>query len=332
MQPNVHDALFKATFSNVEHAAGELRHALRPALAARIDFSTLALESGSFVDEVLKERQSDLLFSASIRGVRVLLYLLFEHQSTVEELMAFRLLRYLVRIWERFLDHHPDARRLPAIVPVVLHHSTTGWTAATAFEDLLDLDDEARAAMGEHVPRLRFVLDDISLEEDDALRARAMTALARLVLFCLRHAREPAVLLARLRRLRDLIDEVRRAPNGVEALQKVWHYILETNDREEPEQVARQLLAAVGDDGKEEIVSAAEKLVERGRIEGRLEGRIEGRREELRQTLLKLLAARFGVLPADTVDRVNAAEKAQLDRWFDRALTAISLDDALRNP
>jgi hypothetical protein len=151
-----------------------------------------------------------------------------------------------------------------------------------------------------------------------------MTALARLVLFCLRHAREPAVLLARLRRLRDLIGEVRRAPNGVEALQKVWHDVLETNDREEPERVARQLLAAVGEDGKEEIVSAAEKLVERERI--------EGRREELRQTLLKLLAARFGVLPADTVDRVNAAEKAQLDRWFERALTAISLDDALRSP
>jgi hypothetical protein len=50
MAGNIHDALFKATFSQVEHAAGELRRALPAAIAARIDFSTLALCAGSFVD------------------------------------------------------------------------------------------------------------------------------------------------------------------------------------------------------------------------------------------------------------------------------------------
>jgi hypothetical protein len=91
-------------------------------------------------------------------------------------------------------------------------------------------------------PRLRFVLDELSREDDDSLRARAMTALARLVLFCLRHAREPSILLARLRRLRDLIEEVRSAPHGVEALQRLWHDILQINDREEPDEVLRLLL------------------------------------------------------------------------------------------
>src|SRR4051812_5532481 len=103
MQPNVHDALFKTTFSQVEHAAGELRLILPEDLVARLDFATLALCTGSFVDEALKERSSDLLFSAMLAGHSVLLYLLFEHQSRVDELMPFRLLRYEVRIWDNWL-------------------------------------------------------------------------------------------------------------------------------------------------------------------------------------------------------------------------------------
>ncbi len=99
MPPNPHDALVKATFSQPEHAAGILRHALPPALVARLAFPTLALRPGSYVDEALRERHSDLLFTVeTLGGAPVLVYLLFEHQSSVDALMAYRLLRYMVRI------------------------------------------------------------------------------------------------------------------------------------------------------------------------------------------------------------------------------------------
>ncbi|WP_437767224.1 Rpn family recombination-promoting nuclease/putative transposase [Sorangium sp. So ce281] len=328
MQINAHDALFKAAFSQVEHAAGELRQALPPALSARIDFAALRLRPGSFVDEALKERQSDLLFSASMGEARVLLYLLCEHQSTVEPLMAFRLLRYMVRIWEHHLAEHPGSKLLPAILPVVLHHSETGWTAATSFEDLLEVDEGARAVMADHVPRFRFVLDDISQEGDEALKARAMSAFSRLVLWCLRHGREPDELLRQLGKWLDLVNEVRRAPNGVEALRAIWRYILATNERDEADEVLQRLLAAAGEPWKEEIVSAADQLMERGRQQGLREGLREGRRH----MLLKVLGARFGALPDDAVARVNAADIAVLDRWSERVLTAPTLAAVLSEP
>lgn len=68
MGNNVHDKLFKWTFSQVEHARGELELVLPPPLLERIDLASLAHCPGSFVDEALKERHSDLLFSASIAG------------------------------------------------------------------------------------------------------------------------------------------------------------------------------------------------------------------------------------------------------------------------
>src|SRR5689334_4920191 len=64
MTQTPHDALFKAVFSRPERAAEELRHVLGPALARAIDLATLRLEPGSVVDELLRERHTDLLFSA----------------------------------------------------------------------------------------------------------------------------------------------------------------------------------------------------------------------------------------------------------------------------
>jgi hypothetical protein len=78
-----------------------------------------------------------------------------------------------------------------------------------------------------------------------------------------------------------------------------------------------QLLAAVGEEGKEQILSAGEKLIERGRQEGLLKGR--------RELLLKLLGTRFGALPAGVVARVNEADLDQLDRWFERGIAALAL-------
>lgn len=333
MSSTPHDALFKATFSQIEHAAAALRAVLPPALAARIDFSTLALQPGSFIDEQLAASHSDLLFSALLARSPLLIYVLYEHQSKDDALMAFRLLRYMVRVWEGHLARHPEARRLPAILPVVLHHSDTGWKASVAFEELLELDPEALEAMAEHIPRFRFVLDDISAETDEALKARAMTALGRLVLWCFRHARRPEVLMRRLPRWRDVVHEVRRAPSGKDALALVWRYILTINDPRRPEELLQRLLRAAGPETEEEIVSVADWLEEQGRQkgldEGLRKGLDKGRLEGQRGILLKQLQARFGALPEAVTTRIQSAEGRQLDVWAERVLTAATLAEVL---
>jgi hypothetical protein len=43
-------------------------------------------------------------------------------------------LSYLLAIWKGYRAQYPRAKRLPAILPIVVHHSPTGWTAPIAFE------------------------------------------------------------------------------------------------------------------------------------------------------------------------------------------------------
>jgi predicted transposase/invertase (TIGR01784 family) len=319
-----HDRLFRRVFSDPEHAAGELQLLLPVAISARVDWSTLHPEKTDFIRDVLTELRSDVLFSVRLDGERELfIYLLMEHQSTPDALMPLRLLGYMLQIQERYVREHPDARRVPAVVPMVVHHGEDGWSAPVSFEELLDLDDDERSALADHVPRFRFLLDDLSLARDDDLRARSVTELGRLALFCLSRARESGDFLTDLERWSDILIKAASAPNGVAALASLVRYILEVVGA--PPEEIRTFLTGLGPQVEEAYMTGAQILIERGRKEGEAKGRKEGRAE----TLLNLLERKFGAVPSASVERIEHASIDELDRWALRVLDATSLDEVL---
>jgi hypothetical protein len=265
-----------------------------------------------------------VLYRAEIRGGEALIYLLHEHQSRVEALMGLRLLRYKLRVWDDWLAAHPRAKRIPPIIAVVVYHGATGWSAATAFEDLLELDDDARAALAPYVPRFRFILDDLTAASDAALRSRAMSAFARLVLWMLKHAREPGHVLGDLEPWATVIEELLHAPNGQAAFEKLFRYILEVNPAVTHGELQGLVAKAVGPDAEEAVVNAVETLMEQGREQGREQG--------ARELLLKQLAARFGALPGDATARIKGASTSELETWGLRMVSARSLAEVFEEP
>jgi predicted transposase/invertase (TIGR01784 family) len=86
--------VFRRIFGAPENMASQLRAVLPPGLAGRLDLGRLTRVPGSFVDEALRWRHSDLLFAAPLDGRDAFVYVLVEHQSSADPLMAFRMLRY----------------------------------------------------------------------------------------------------------------------------------------------------------------------------------------------------------------------------------------------
>jgi hypothetical protein len=321
---NPHDALFRKTFSNPEHAAAELRAVLPPALLAKLDLSTLQLASGSYVDEELASSQSDLLFSVQIQGRAALLYVVFEHQSTVDGLMPFRILKYVVKILDRHLAEHGGAQGalpLPVVIPVVLHHSATGWTAATRTEALFDPALIAEPTILASVPRLGFVLDDISHLSDDQLAARALGMLPTLTLWALRDARRPRAARRSLSRWASVMQQLAAAESGREALLTVWRYLsLVAHDL--PRQTLLATLANTPPEIKDPLMTT---MAEQWIAEGEAKGRVEG----IRLTLLRFLTSKFGELPEHVRQRVQTAPEDALSRWTERVFNSDSLESAL---
>jgi hypothetical protein len=97
------------------------------------------------------------------------------------------------------------------------------------------------------------------------------------------------------------------------------------NDRFDVDELIGLLSQVVVTDkeGKAEMASAADQLLERGRREGIQLGR--------REMLLEQLRTRFGELPEAATARVNAADAAQINLWAKRVLTAPTLADVLES-
>jgi len=67
------------------------------------------------------------------------------------------------------------------------------------------------------------------------------------------------------------------------------------------------------------FITSIERL---GREEGRVEGRVEGRTEGVRQALLEVFPSRFGEVPPELQQRLEAtSDPAQLQRWHRLAIT-----------
>ncbi|OQY30379.1 MAG: hypothetical protein B6244_00540 [Candidatus Cloacimonetes bacterium 4572_55] len=52
----------------------------------------------------MREKHSDIIYKTKIKDDDGFLYILFEHQSRPDPLMSFRLLSYMVNIWNVHLD------------------------------------------------------------------------------------------------------------------------------------------------------------------------------------------------------------------------------------
>ena len=264
-------------------------------------------------------------------------YVLLEHQSSVDPLMAHRLLRYMVRIWDSWLADHRDARHLPAIVPMLIYQAGRPWSAPVEFHALVAGAASLHPGLRPFTPSFRYALIELRAVGDDALGADAVA----LALKVMKHA-QAVDFLARLTRFaaefRVLLDE----PSRLRLLEALVHYLLEVRDAAETVRALQLITDAAGPEVGDAAMNAAEQLREEGRREGREEGRREGRqegrregrregleegaRDAERELLTRLLVMRFGPLEQGVHERLVSSTAAQRRAWSERLFDAADLD------
>ncbi|MCG8416972.1 MAG: Rpn family recombination-promoting nuclease/putative transposase [Proteobacteria bacterium] len=312
-----HDALFKSVFGNPRHAAVHIARFLPNAVVQSLDLDLLSLRSGSFVDQNLRQRHTDLLFEAPFHHSesRAFLYLLFEHQSSSDPLMPLRLLRYMLRIWDQLLSNEPTRRTLPPIIPMVLHHGPEGWQAPVAFTELFEGPADVLHALGSYLPQFQLLLTDLSEMSDETLR---VGALVEVVYRLFKHIWDhdlPAKLVSWRELLRSVAAE---ETTGLRALQLVIEYLVQARDD------AVDALVEAMQDVHPAMQQIIETTADRLRREGHREGRLEGQAE----LVVRALETRNVAVPDDARARILACrDRDSIARWFDRALVVASVTD-----
>ncbi len=255
-----HDAFFKEIFSNPEHAAGFFKKHLPAEIAARIDFQTLNLMPGSFVKPDLKQTHSDLLYSVMVAGRELMLYLLFEHQSTVEEVMRLRLFGYTHGICDRHYQLH--GLPLPPVFSIVIHQGPDRWTPSKSFEDQFDLPEDLRKDFLPYLPKFDHFLLDLS-KYDPATGEDDPSQMA--VLQLMKMARDNQVL-----EFFRWLARSAAAQIGEALFAKLVYYAVHANCPLDLEELLQNLSAIP--ELQKRTMSLAEKLRSEGKSEGRSEG------------------------------------------------------------
>lgn len=320
-----HDAFFKRIFSNPAHAAGELASVLPPALVVALDLSKLVLIPGSFVDEAMKQRHTDLLFRAPVKGSQrrgrpkdVYLYFIYEHLSQPDPLAPFRLNQYMDRVWARLLLESPRLKVLPAIIPLIIHHGPGGWRGPRRLHDVIEgLEDFP--ALRPFVPNFELLIDDLSLATDDDLLGRPMAPVPKVATWLLRDGRNVDTLLTHLPVWGPELERAARvAPGEITALLR---YLLAIAGRDSWREVRHAILRNAPAT-EASMISIADHLIDQGRQEGR---------SAMQNVLRSLLRTRFGGLSAELDARIDAADVSSLEEWTPRVMTASRVEDVF-NP
>jgi predicted transposase/invertase (TIGR01784 family) len=310
---------------------------LPPAVAETLDLDSLALQSGSFVDEDLQEQFADLLYQVHLHDAGdAYLYLLLEHKSYPDPETPFQLLRYLVRIWER--DQRDD-KDLRPIVPVVVYHGRSRWRIATDFAGLFT----GPAALRPYWPQFRYELQDLSALSDEEVRGTVHLQIGLLVL---KYIFDPA-LRGRLEEIFLMFRDLAEAETALEYLRTVLYYIGKASAHLEPDEMVTIVQQTLTDEGNEIMQTVADYWIEQGREEG-IEQGIErgieqgieqgierGRIQNLQENILDLLRIRFELTGEEIGERITAVTDPpilrQLHRQAATAETAVAFLDTLTN-
>ncbi|GAB2533295.1 Rpn family recombination-promoting nuclease/putative transposase [Nocardia heshunensis] len=316
---NPHDAYFRHVLARPADVTGELREVLPKELAAKLDWTALTLQPCSFVSQHLRSRFSDLLFRTRLGGHDAYIYLLIEHQSRPDRWMPVRMLEYQIAIWNRYVREHPDSEKLPVIVPLVVHASPDGrrWNVPTELSELLDIDPATRAALGDHLPQFRFLLDDLTKLELSALLDRNLTSPTRVLFVLLKIASGNKHLGEDLLPLVDDLEAMLAGPDGEADFECVVTYILTVGETRKSD--LGPLINQLGPRAREIMMTTAEQL----RAEGEARGETRGRAD----SLIEQLGLKFGELSADTTSIIRAGDLQQLRTWAAKVLTADTLED-----
>lgn len=320
---------------HTEHLRGLLLFLARD-LAAHLDFSQANRERRSYIDATLRDSISDIVFTVPFRDAppaeAVTIYILIEHQSTVDRMMGFRLHAYMGQIWRDQLEEQQQAKvpasqqRLSPILPIVFYTGKRQWEIPVSLNAVMDVPE----LMTRFVPTfdtLFLAVNDTDtgefLVQDHPFGwlmsvAQQVTANERSIEDTLTEA---------LARLDTLSPE--ETVLHAHAMVYLSHLVVSRCPQAEREPMIEQILIHNRDtEVKNLIMTGAEALIQQGKNEGLQQGIEQGRIDEKQTAVLKLLRHKFSDISDTVLNEINAIDDlVRLDNLFDQVLTADSFDD-----
>ncbi len=334
------DRAIRFLLRNPDHLRALVR-LCHPQLADALDFDRLVRIERSFILDDYREREADLVvrLPCNFAGAEreILIYILLEHQSSIDAWMPFRLLMSMMRISdEQRQGGATGPGQLNLVVPIVLYTGVAEWDPGLDFRSLID----APAGLLRFAPQFDILFLGLAGTAPETLEAVAPLGWALRAIQRAEAARpEFGPLLRRIVQhaepflgggWRDVVEFLvalivyRRPASEVEELMGIIRTgVGDALSKRELDQMQKSMAEAVYEDA-----------LERGRREGIERGRLEGagleRDESNRSWILRVGRMRFGQPPPHCLETIKGiTDSAHLESLARDIFTAGSWSDLL---
>ena len=322
---------------------------IAPDIETFLDFSRITYEKRSFISKALQERESDVLLSVpfqentdAIDTDALFIYILIEHQSTVDKTMGFRLLSYMVQIWESQRREWETAktpeneRRLQPILPILFYTGDRPWTTPVSLTTIMEVPE----ILERFVPSFDTLFLGVKETEAEVLTQFGHPLGWLLRVLQKEHAEQTEEISEALADAMSHIASVDEdfAPQVAEALRYFLQLIFHRRSLDERDALVDIIRQHIQDPKELETMAqtTAEFLIEQGKAEGKAEGIEQGKAEGIEQgkaegkqdAILKLLQLQFQNVPEVLLREIrNIHNLSRLDTLLEQAMTAQSLEE-----
>jgi len=166
-----HEGLFQKVFRDKDNTKHFLKEHLSQEVLRYMDLDSLLLENVTYIDDQLKKYFSDLVFTVNIDDQEFpagKIYLLFEHKSYPDEMVALQILRYMALQWKDMIAQaRIPSRKLPPIIPIVIYQGQETWKVSSSFQDMVDMPSEE---FKKFIPDFSFAFFNIGQVEDQKVQ------------------------------------------------------------------------------------------------------------------------------------------------------------------
>ncbi|WGL94095.1 Rpn family recombination-promoting nuclease/putative transposase [Arsenophonus nasoniae] len=255
--PTPHDAVFRQFLQEKETAKEFFEIWLPEEIKSICNLETIRVESGSFIDEEMKNYQSDILYSVNTKRGKGYLYLLIEHQSTPDKLIAWRLMRYSMAAMQKHLE--AGHKKLPLVYPILFyagekspHPHSTYW-----------FDCFSSSELAEKIYTEPFKLVDVTTLDDGEIMKHRRIALLELVQ---KHIRQ--------RDMSELLHEIAKLLSYDYYTEKqavtMMNYLIQEGNTENPQKFITDI-AKKSKKHEGAFMNIAQGLIQEGIQKGKLE-------------------------------------------------------------
>ncbi len=282
-----------------------------------LNLETLALQSGSYIDQSLKRTASDVLYTVDYTNQPGFsyLYILTEHQSSVDTFLPLRLWRYIISIWSTHLKKYPDCK-LPMVMSLVFYNGSKPYDGPRDIRELI----EAPPELIDPFLLKPFHLVDVSMIPDEEIRQKQWCGLLEYAMKCSR-AKEALNYVETFIELLKGVCQSGGIDYGTVALQ----YFITQTETAQPGRLFKALEQGLNEEGQI-MATVAQYLREQGMQQGMQQGIVRGEQQGERKLLSLQLTRRFGDIPVRYAQLLETADSDLLLQWADRLLNAASLE------